>query len=64
MLDPIAPRARTKLLGVVGVVLSLAFSSAAESAQPLSSGKEKPTVILVHGAWADGSSWNGVIASR
>ncbi|WP_316768520.1 alpha/beta fold hydrolase [Streptomyces sasae] len=21
----------------------------------------KPTVVLVHGAWADGSSWNGVI---
>ncbi len=23
---------------------------------------EKPTVVLVHGAWADGSSWNGVTA--
>jgi hypothetical protein len=22
----------------------------------------KPTVVLVHGAWADGSSWNGVVA--
>jgi pimeloyl-ACP methyl ester carboxylesterase len=22
----------------------------------------KPTIVLVHGAWADGSSWNGVIA--
>jgi pimeloyl-ACP methyl ester carboxylesterase len=21
----------------------------------------KPTVVLVHGAWADGSSWNGVV---
>src|SRR6185369_885909 len=20
----------------------------------------KPTIVLVHGAWADGSSWNGV----
>ncbi|MFI8527572.1 alpha/beta fold hydrolase [Promicromonospora sukumoe] len=24
-------------------------------------GREKPTVVLVHGAFADGSSWNGVI---
>src|ERR687890_2462200 len=24
-------------------------------------GSEQPTVVLVHGAWADGSSWNDVI---
>jgi len=24
---------------------------------------EKPSVVLVHGAWADGSSWSGVIES-
>ena len=22
----------------------------------------KPTIVLVHGAWADGSSWNAVSA--
>jgi pimeloyl-ACP methyl ester carboxylesterase len=22
----------------------------------------KPTVVLVHGAWADGSSWSGVVS--
>jgi pimeloyl-ACP methyl ester carboxylesterase len=56
--------ARMKLLsagGAVAVSLLLAFSPTAASAQPASSRKEKPTVILVHGAWADGSSWNGVI---
>jgi hypothetical protein len=21
----------------------------------------KPTILLVHGAWADSSSWNGVV---
>jgi pimeloyl-ACP methyl ester carboxylesterase len=26
------------------------------------SGTTKPTVVLVHGAWADGSSWSGVIS--
>jgi pimeloyl-ACP methyl ester carboxylesterase len=30
-------------------------------AQPASSAGAKPTIVLVHGAWADGSSWNGVI---
>jgi pimeloyl-ACP methyl ester carboxylesterase len=29
--------------------------------QPASAGDTKPTIVLVHGAWADGSSWNGVI---
>jgi pimeloyl-ACP methyl ester carboxylesterase len=33
--------------------LSLSSVQAAESA--------KPTIVLVHGAWADGSSWNKVI---
>jgi hypothetical protein len=22
----------------------------------------KPTIVLVHGAWADGSSWNAILA--
>jgi len=65
MLNSIDTRAGTKLLSAVGAAvlsLSLAFSPTAGSAQPASLGKEKPTVILVHGAWADGSSWNGVTA--
>jgi pimeloyl-ACP methyl ester carboxylesterase len=28
----------------------------------MSGSKRRPNVVLVHGAWADGSSWNGVIA--
>lgn len=64
MLNTIDARARTKLFSAVGAVvlsLSVAFSSTAASAQPASLGKEKPTIVLVHGAWADGSSWNSVI---
>jgi pimeloyl-ACP methyl ester carboxylesterase len=34
-------------------------ASAASSTQFATA--SKPTVVLVHGAWADGSSWNGVI---
>ena len=63
MLNVVVTHARTKLLSAAGAVvlsLSLAFSPTGASAQPAS--KEKPTIILVHGAWADGSSWNGVIA--
>jgi pimeloyl-ACP methyl ester carboxylesterase len=39
-------------LAVAGVVLSASFAMA-ESA--------KPTIVLVHGAFADSSSWNGVV---
>lgn len=65
MFSNIDPHARTNLLRALGAVvlfLSLGFSSSGGSAQPAASGKEKPTIVLVHGAWADGSSWNGVIA--
>lgn len=53
MLNTIDTRTRTKLLSAAGAVvlsLSSAFSPTAGSAQPAASGKEKPTVILVHGA--------------
>ncbi|MBB3238293.1 alpha/beta fold hydrolase [Phyllobacterium endophyticum] len=45
---------RKLLVGLASAVLvaSASFASAAES---------KPTIVLVHGAFADGSSWNGVI---
>jgi pimeloyl-ACP methyl ester carboxylesterase len=29
---------------------------------PASAGNAKPAIVLVHGAWADSSSWNAVIA--
>jgi pimeloyl-ACP methyl ester carboxylesterase len=49
-----------KLFGVLGSLLTLAAAgvpavSAAETAKP------KPTIVLVHGAFAESSSWNGVI---
>ena len=46
---------------LIGVSLSVTSFSKAPR-QPVSSGKEeKPTIVLVHGAFADGSSWNKVI---
>ena len=49
------------LVGIIG--LSLLFTALA-SAQPSAVQRPtgpKPTVVLVHGAWADASSWTGVV---
>jgi pimeloyl-ACP methyl ester carboxylesterase len=45
-----------------GVVLLLSFGSVAQASAKSRSTAGKPTVVLVHGAWADGSSWSGVVA--
>jgi pimeloyl-ACP methyl ester carboxylesterase len=45
-----------------GVVLLLSFGSVAQASAESRSTAAKPTVVLVHGAWADGSSWDGVVA--
>ena len=43
------------------VVLLLSFGSVAQASAKSRSTAAKPTVVLVHGAWADGSSWDGVV---
>lgn len=55
-----AGRARLALLAVVlasAVLITGAFAVIPAHAATSS----KPTVVLVHGAWADGSSWDGVV---
>jgi pimeloyl-ACP methyl ester carboxylesterase len=57
------PRKRTATiaasLAIAGTLIPLGMASAhAASASP--STAAKPTIVLVHGAWADGSSWDGV----
>jgi pimeloyl-ACP methyl ester carboxylesterase len=44
------------------LVLALATFAFAAPEQILAQ-STKPTIVLVHGAWADASSWNGVISS-
>ena len=44
------------------VVLLLWSGSVAQASAKSRSTAAKPTVVLVHGAWADGSSWDGVVA--
>ncbi|HEU4349250.1 MAG TPA: alpha/beta hydrolase [Actinoplanes sp.] len=49
----------------IAVAQPTARSAPASTADATRTGGEpsgaKPTVVLVHGSWADGSSWNGVI---
>src|ERR1700754_1679907 len=47
-----------KQIGVI-IAATLAFSSGATA--QVASPSTKPTIILVHGAFAESSSWNGVI---
>jgi pimeloyl-ACP methyl ester carboxylesterase len=55
------------IAAVLAAAAALAFSSQAASARsdglrPLhGNGGSKPVIVLEHGAWADASSWNGVI---
>ncbi|HUA45345.1 MAG TPA: alpha/beta hydrolase [Solirubrobacteraceae bacterium] len=60
-------RAAILIVGAAGAVAfaaSVAAGSSAESRTPAvaRSAAAKPTVVLVHGAWADSSSWDGVIS--
>ncbi|GAS96645.1 alpha/beta hydrolase fold protein [Mycolicibacterium canariasense] len=59
----------TSLLTTItaGAVLALSACGGASAERPASPDQPaaavKPTVVLVHGAFADSSSWNGVVAS-
>jgi pimeloyl-ACP methyl ester carboxylesterase len=60
---PASANSRRSVLRSIAAVSGLAAAAivapgTAAAAAP--TGKAKPTVVLVHGAWADGSSWNGV----
>src|SRR5919198_4490465 len=50
------------LVGLLALSVLCISSAAARSARHSAKGGEvKPTVVLVHGAWADGSSWSEVV---
>ncbi len=48
----------TLLVGALAVVPTQAAGAAKASSE---GARHKPTVVLVHGAWADSSSWTGVV---
>jgi pimeloyl-ACP methyl ester carboxylesterase len=50
------------LVAVLGLSSLLLSAATTHAAVPSSAGPAKPTVVLVHGAWADASSWSAVTA--
>ncbi|MFG1869152.1 alpha/beta fold hydrolase [Micromonospora arborensis] len=53
---------RTLLAGSVVAAAGAVLGAPAAQAHPRPSGNPKPTVVLVHGAFADASGWNDVAA--
>ena len=54
----------TAVIALATLLTIPAFASAQPSASsqaPAAAGAPKPTIVLVHGGWADGSSWGKVI---
>src|SRR5690348_17113116 len=73
MPNPLKSRTRKARIALVGgaalaalaAIPTVAFASTGSNAQAAaaseSSSAPKPTIVLEHGAWADGSSWRGVV---
>ena len=50
------------IVAMAGLVIPLSQIASARTAEAAAAGDgPKPTIVLVHGAWADTSSWDGVI---
>lgn len=47
---------------IVAVGMAAGLTQFAALAQSMNTSSAKPTIVLVHGAFADSSSWNGVVA--
>jgi pimeloyl-ACP methyl ester carboxylesterase len=52
----------TAALAGAAAVTTTGLASAAQAAPATGGGRPKASVLLVHGAWVDGSSWNAVTA--
>jgi pimeloyl-ACP methyl ester carboxylesterase len=60
MTAPFVPKL-TALGVVTGLALNILLSPSVVAAGPASAANQQVSVVLVHGAWADGSSWNDVV---
>ena len=49
------------LLAALGLVLASLTPTQSVGAEERGSGAAKPTIVLVHGAWADASNWTSVV---
>jgi pimeloyl-ACP methyl ester carboxylesterase len=57
-----ATAATAGLLVTAGIADSAHASSAEASGGPTTASGPKPSIVLVHGAWADSSSWDAVVS--
>ena len=48
-------------LALIGAVLSVALVVASAGSSTSQASDPKPTIVLVHGAWADSSGWNASV---
>src|SRR5215207_5866477 len=60
---PLFRRARLRPIAIAAVLAAMVVPTQVASAagSDASSGGSKPTIVLVHGAWADGSGWSDVV---
>jgi hypothetical protein len=49
------------VLAVTGLLVSTSQVASAHVVVPAGAGGAKPVIVLEHGAWADGSSWDQVV---
>jgi pimeloyl-ACP methyl ester carboxylesterase len=63
MRRPILRRRVPAVIAALALVLATGLTGSASmaAASPSTLSASKPTVVLVHGAWADSSSWNDVV---
>jgi len=54
-------RRATAALALTVALLALPFAAGTASSSPSKRNDAKPTIVLVHGAWADSSGWNETI---
>jgi len=55
------PPARGTLIALISLLLVLLVSATADASRTGRPHGPKPTIVLVHGAWADSSSWSDVV---
>ena len=58
----VRPRLQRPVILIAAVLMLLAISTAARSNPAEAGTSQKPTIVLVHGAWAGPSSWDQVAA--
>jgi pimeloyl-ACP methyl ester carboxylesterase len=56
-------RTLTAIVTAVVVAIAIIAGSALASSHPALGAKAKPTIVLVHGGWADSSGWNSEVTA-